>query len=276
MPIQIDLGNSSKKSDKPERKGPILGIDLGTTNSLVSARKDSEVQIISSSDGSRFLSSVALLGRDGKIEAVGESAKSQKSTRHEDVLFSVKRLMGRSLKDLSSELSDIPFQLEDDELGAQVRIKTAGKSISPVEVSAEFLKELKSRAEKSVGEECNQSIITVPAYFDDAQRSATKAAGRLAGLQVLRVINEPTAAALAYGWSNDKPGTVAIFDLGGGTFDISILKLSLTPLKFYPRLETPGSEETTSIAPSPLGLKNKSQLITALKRSTPPSCARYF
>jgi len=225
VPIQIDLGNSSKKSEKPVRKGPILGIDLGTTNSLVSALKDSKVQVLESEAGERILSSVALLNAEGKVESVGENAKSQKSTRHEDVLFSVKRLMGRSLKDLSAELGDIPYQLEDDELGAQVRIKTGGKSVSPVEISAEFLKELKARAEKSVGEECNQAIITVPAYFDDAQRSATKAAGRLAGLQVLRVINEPTAAALAYGWSNDKPGTVAIFDLGGGTFDISILKI---------------------------------------------------
>ncbi len=229
MPIQIDLGNSSykAKAQKIERKGPILGIDLGTTNSLVSApvAPSGKVEVLADVHGQKIIPSVVCLDSTGKISSVGEDAKKQKGSNHSNVLFSVKRLMGRSLKDLESERHEIPYELEDDELGSQVRIRVSERSISPVEVSAEILKALKAQAVQALGEDCNQAIITVPAYFDDAQRSATKAAGRLAGLNVLRVINEPTAAALAYGWSNENPGTVAIFDLGGGTFDVSILKI---------------------------------------------------
>lgn len=225
MPIQIDLGPSSSSKTKFEAKGPVLGIDLGTTNSLVSIVRNGKAEVLFPQGQSPLLPSVIALSDDGQISSIGQEAVELRSTRPSHVLFSVKRLMGRSLKDLQDEVADIPYQLKDDELGSQVRIQVGDREISPVEVSAEILKALKQRAEKAVGEECNRAVVTVPAYFDDAQRSATKAAGRLAGLNVLRVVNEPTAAALAYGWSNEKPGTVAVFDLGGGTFDISILKI---------------------------------------------------
>jgi molecular chaperone DnaK len=227
MPIQIELGNSGpqKKSPFPPPQGPVLGIDLGTTNSLVSVVREGAATVLFPTDESPLLPSVVELDDQGRVRKVGEAAVLERGARPTHVLFSVKRLMGRSLKDLQSEIAEIPYTLEDDELGAQVRIKIGDTRISPVEISAEILKTLKSRAESALGETCNQAVITVPAYFDDAQRSATKAAGRLAGINILRVINEPTAAALAYGWSNERPGTVAIFDFGGGTFDVSILKI---------------------------------------------------
>jgi len=227
MAIQIELGGTSpqKKAQAPAPQGPVLGIDLGTTNSLVSVVQDGKARVLFPADERPLLPSVVSLNDDGSLRNVGDEAVVERSARPEHVLFSVKRLMGRSLKDLHADISEIPYTLEDDELGAQVRIRVGDRGISPVEVSSEILKALKARAEKALGESCNRAVVTVPAYFDDAQRSATKAAGRLAGLQVLRVINEPTAAALAYGWSNENPGTVAIFDLGGGTFDISILRI---------------------------------------------------
>lgn len=227
MAIQIELGGTSpqKKAQVPAPQGPVLGIDLGTTNSLVSVVRQGKAAVLFSNDESPLLPSVVSMSADGQIQNVGAKAVLERASRPEHVLFSVKRLMGRSLKDLQAEISEIPYALEDDELGAQVRIRVGDTRISPVEISAEILKTLKARAEKVLGEASNRAVITVPAYFDDAQRSATKAAGRLAGLQVLRVINEPTAAALAYGWSNEHPGTVAIFDLGGGTFDISVLRI---------------------------------------------------
>jgi molecular chaperone DnaK len=226
MPIQIDLGSSQPtNSAHISPKGPVLGIDLGTTNSLVSVVQNGKARVLFAPTEAPLLASVVSIGPTGQIEFVGEKAFQLKTSRPQEVLFSVKRLMGRALKDLSHEINDIPYQLEDDELGAQVRIRVGEKVISPVEVSAEILKALKLRAETALAQECNRAIITVPAYFDDAQRSATKAAGRLAGLNVLRVINEPTAAALAYGWSNENPGTIAVYDLGGGTFDVSVLRI---------------------------------------------------
>jgi len=227
MAIQIELGGSSpqKKSQMPAPQGPVLGIDLGTTNSLVSVVRERRATVLFTPPESPLLPSVISLDDEGRVKNVGDTAVLERSSRPEHVLFSVKRLMGRSLKDLQHEIAEIPYTLEDDELGAQVRIRVSDTRISPVEVSAEILRTLKARAEHALGESCNRAVVTVPAYFDDAQRSATKAAGRLAGLQVLRVINEPTAAALAYGWSNERPGTVAIFDLGGGTFDVSILRI---------------------------------------------------
>jgi molecular chaperone DnaK (HSP70) len=227
MAIQIELGGTSpqKKAQTPAPQGSVLGIDLGTTNSLVSVVRDGKASVLFPSHERPLLPSVVSMSSVGEILSVGDAAVLERASRPEHVLFSVKRLMGRSLKDLQSEIHEIPYALEDDELGAQVRIRVGETRISPVEVSAEILKTLKARAEKVLGEPSNRAVITVPAYFDDAQRSATKAAGRLAGLQVLRVINEPTAAALAYGWSNERPGTVAIFDLGGGTFDISVLRI---------------------------------------------------
>ncbi len=225
MPIQIDLGNSTPaKKEIPQ--GRVVGIDLGTTNSLVAAVQAGESAKILFGEGeSPLLPSVVAVSDAGVIESVGFEAQKLRSARPENILYSVKRLMGRSLKDLESERGLIPFALADDEHGAQVQVEVGGKKYSPVQISAEILKSLKTRAETSLDEKVSRAVITVPAYFDDAQRSATKAAGRLAGLDVIRIVNEPTAAALAYGWSHEKPGLVAVYDLGGGTFDVSILRI---------------------------------------------------
>lgn len=223
MPIQIDLGNKSKK-EAPKKKGPILGIDLGTTHSLVATRIGEKVSLVKENN-TALVSSAVRITEGGKVAEVGNEALQMRGSDHENVIYSFKRLMGRSLEDLKEDIEQIPYKLVDNELKSQVLIETHGRQISPVELSAEILKKLKSLAEDAAGEECNQAIITVPAYFDDAQRSATKAAGKLAGLHVLRVINEPTAAALAYGWSHENPGVVVVFDLGGGTFDVSILRI---------------------------------------------------
>lgn len=226
MPIQIDLGGGSSSSTKKiQPTGPIVGIDLGTTNSLVAYTFDKHSKIISDSNGEKLLPSVVHLSATGDIESVGTDARKMRGIDNRNTLYSIKRLMGRSLNDLKNELANIPFKLEDDESKSQVRVRVGTRSISPIEISAAILKKLKATAEAKLGEEVTRAVITVPAYFDDAQRSATKAAGRVAGLEVLRILNEPTAAALAYGWSNEHPGRVAVYDLGGGTFDISILNI---------------------------------------------------
>ncbi len=227
MPIQIDLGRPSEVAEKKPTKdlGPIVGIDLGTTNSLVAAVIDGKAQVLQDAEGGALIPSVLLLREDGSIENVGVGARKLKGLEAKRTLYSVKRLMGRSLTDLQSEIQNIPFDLIDNETHSQVSISVGDRSISPIEVSAEILKKLRAIAESALNTSVSRAVITVPAYFDDAQRSATKAAGRLAGLEVLRILNEPTAAALAYGWSNENPGRVAVFDLGGGTFDISILNI---------------------------------------------------
>jgi molecular chaperone DnaK (HSP70) len=225
MPIQIDLGGSNK-SEKPALKktGLVVGIDLGTTNSLIAHARDSKVQIVSIGQSS-LLPSVVAYSRSGSVAAVGQSAQKLAASGDYKVLSSIKRLMGRSLSDFKTSDS-MPYSCKDDPANHQILIEVApDKSVSPVEVSAEILKTLKAQAETTLGAAVDRAVITVPAYFDDAQRSATKAAGRLAGFEVLRVLNEPTAASLAYGWSSDRPGTVAVFDLGGGTFDVSIVRI---------------------------------------------------
>lgn len=230
MPIQIDLGNSSgsnaANSVAPKKLGPVIGIDLGTTNSLVAWVNPENLKstVISGPEG-ELIPSVIQVNADGKVLNVGTQAFEQKSTDPAHVLYSVKRLMGRSLQDLESQVAQIPYRLKNDELNSQCLIDLGQKTISPIEVSAEVLKKLKKIAEEKIGQKIERAVITVPAYFDDAQRSATKMAGRLAGLEVLRVFNEPTAAALAYGWNSSRPGIVAVYDLGGGTFDLSLLRI---------------------------------------------------
>ncbi|MBS1985181.1 MAG: Fe-S protein assembly chaperone HscA [Bdellovibrionales bacterium] len=226
MPIQIDLGFSSPQSKPAAPQGPVVGIDLGTTNSLIAivAKGDTQAKILRHGD-SGLLPSVAELTPGGQLVSVGQTAFDKRSEGSGQILYSVKRLMGRTLKDLGEEVRLIPYELVDDVAAAQVKIRVGARVVSPIEISAEVLKELKRRATAVLGEAPTRAVITVPAYFDDAQRTATKAAGRLAGLDVIRILNEPTAAALAYGWSNTKPGIVAVYDLGGGTFDISILRI---------------------------------------------------
>jgi Fe-S protein assembly chaperone HscA len=208
----------------------VVGIDLGTTNSLVAYMEGDAPVVIPGVDGSNLVPSVVALdpmpegGRP--TVTVGNSARKALIERPERVIYSVKRLMGRSLEEVRTELKFFPFRLAGDiEAGEVPRIQLGEMRFTPPEISAYVLRQLKRNAERFFGAPVTQAVITVPAYFNDAERQATKDAGRMAGLEVLRLVNEPTAAALAYGLDRGKEGTIAVYDLGGGTFDISILKL---------------------------------------------------
>jgi molecular chaperone DnaK len=208
--------------------GRIVGIDLGTTNSLV-AYIDPQTKkpvCITGPHGSTLCPSVVSLDLDGNI-AVGEPARRRLLTQPERTIYSVKRLMGRGVKDIQDELKLFPFRLDPSSSNV-IRVRLGDRVFTPPEVSAFILRELKNWAEAFFGETVDRAVITVPAYFNDAQRQATKDAGKIAGLEVLRLVNEPTAAALAYGLHEQRRGKVAVYDLGGGTFDISILKLIAT------------------------------------------------
>jgi Fe-S protein assembly chaperone HscA len=213
------------------QSGPIVGIDLGTTNSLVAYMQGDQPVVIPGVDGSNLVPSVVALdpvpAEGGRPSVtVGNSARRALIETPERVIYSVKRLMGRGLEEIQSELKLFPFRLADDiEVGEVPRIQLGELKFTPPEISAYVLRQLKRNAERFFGAPVTQAVITVPAYFNDAQRQATKDAGRMAGLDVLRLVNEPTAAALAYGLDRAKEGTIAVYDLGGGTFDISILKL---------------------------------------------------
>ena len=209
----------------------VVGIDLGTTNSLVAYMEGSTPVVIPGVDGSNLLPSVVALDpvpADGgrPTVTVGNSARQSLIETPERVIYSVKRLMGRSVSEVRSELKFFPFRIAEDSEESEVpRVRLGELSFTPPEISAYVLRQLKRNAERFFGAPVTQAVITVPAYFNDAQRQATKDAGRMAGLDVLRLVNEPTAAALAYGLDRAKEGTIAVYDLGGGTFDISILKL---------------------------------------------------
>jgi molecular chaperone DnaK len=208
--------------------GRIVGIDLGTTNSLV-AYIDPQTKkpvCITGPYGSTLCPSVVSLDADGTI-IVGEPARRRLLSQPERTVYSVKRLMGRGVKDIQDELKLFPFRL-DPSSGNVIRVRLGDKVFTPPEISAFILRELKNWAEAHFGETVDRAVITVPAYFNDAQRQATKDAGKIAGLEVLRLVNEPTAAALAYGLHEQQRGKVAVYDLGGGTFDISVLKLIST------------------------------------------------
>ena len=203
-------------------KARVVGIDLGTTNSLVAHVADESPEVIGG-DGGPLVPSVVHYAADGTV-IVGRPAQARAIDAPRDTLASVKRLIGRGAKDLASLRALLPYELTGDDRAVKL-IVSGGRQVSPVEVSAEVLRELKSRAEAQLGGPIEGAVITVPAYFDDAQRQATRDAGRLAGLEVMRLLAEPTAAALAYGLDRGSQGTYAVYDLGGGTFDISILKL---------------------------------------------------
>ncbi len=200
-----------------------VGIDLGTTNSLVATVRSGNVNTLPGSDGSHLLPSVVHYGKDGV--QVGSKAQQCSVSDPLNTIVSVKRFMGRGLDDISVEDAHYSYTFTETE-SAVPRIKTRSGEVSAVEVSAEILKVLKLRALETLGDELNGAVITVPAYFDDAQRQATKDAAKLAGIEVLRLLNEPTAAAVAYGLDTGNEGVIAVFDLGGGTFDISILRLN--------------------------------------------------
>src|ERR1700674_1243080 len=208
--------------------GRIVGIDLGTTNSLVAYTdsQTSQPKCIPGPYGSTLCPSVVSLDADGSI-IVGEPARRRLLTQPERTIYSVKRLMGRGPADVQSELKLFPFRI-DPASKSVIRVQLGDKIFTPPEISSFILRELKNWAEAYFGESVDRAVITVPAYFNDAQRQATKDAGRIAGLEVLRLVNEPTAAALAYGLHEKQRGKVAVYDLGGGTFDISVLKLIST------------------------------------------------
>src|SRR5665811_982414 len=204
----------------------IVGIDLGTTNSLVAHMENDRPVVIPGDDGLNLVPSVVALDERDQI-IVGNSARKYLIETPERAVYSVKRLMGRGVEDIQDELKLFPFRLADDLAPGEVlRIKLGNKTYTPPEISAFILRQLKRNAERYFGAPVTQAVITVPAYFNDAQRQATRDAGRMAGLDVLRLVNEPTAAALAYGLDRAKEGIIAVYDLGGGTFDISILKLN--------------------------------------------------
>src|ERR1700722_5189795 len=203
----------------------VVGIDLGTTNSLVAFMQGDKPVVIPGEDGLNLVPSVVALGA-GRNTLVGNGARPILLSAPERAIYSVKRLMGRGVEDVTEELKFFPFRLaEDVQPGEVLRIKLGEAEFTPPEISAHILRQLKRNAERYFGAPVTQAVITVPAYFNDAQRHATKDAGRIAGLEVLRLVNEPTAAALAYGLDKQKDGIIAVYDFGGGTFDISILKL---------------------------------------------------
>ncbi len=203
--------------------GKIIGIDLGTTNSVVAVMEGSDVTVIPNQEGSRTTPSVVAFTKNGEI-LVGQVAKRQAITNPENTIFSIKRFMGRRYDEVTEEMKMVPYKVVKAPNG-DVRVEVNGKLFSPPEISAKVLQKLKKAAEDYLGEPVTEAVITVPAYFNDAQRQATKDAGKIAGLEVKRIINEPTAAALAYGLDKKKDETIAVYDFGGGTFDISILEV---------------------------------------------------
>ena len=204
-------------------KGRVIGIDLGTTNSVVSVMENGQPTVIVNQEGARTTPSVVGFGKDGD-RLVGQVAKRQAVTNPENTVSSVKRFMGRKLNEVTEETKRVPYTVSETP-SHDARITVRGKQYSPPEISAMILGKLKQAAEDYLGEKVTDAVITVPAYFNDSQRQATKDAGQIAGLTVLRIVNEPTAAALAYGLDQKKDETIAVFDLGGGTFDISVLEV---------------------------------------------------
>ena len=203
----------------------IVGIDLGTTNSVVAVMEGGEPTVIPTAEGSRLLPSVVAFNKNGE-RLVGQTAKRQATINPDNTVFSIKRFMGRRYDEVETERKMVPYQVVEGPSGdARVKIPVNGREYTPQEISAMILGKLKNDAEAYLGEPVNQAVITVPAYFNDSQRQATKDAGKIAGLEVLRIINEPTAAALAYGLDKKENETILVFDLGGGTFDVSVLEV---------------------------------------------------
>ncbi len=203
--------------------GKIIGIDLGTTNSVVAVMEGGEPTVITNPEGGRVTPSVVAVTRSGE-RLVGQVAKRQAVTNPENTIYSIKRFMGRKFEEVSEEMSMVPYRVFRAKNG-DAWVELNGKEQAPPEISANILQKLKSAAEEYLGESVTEAVITVPAYFNDSQRQATKDAGKIAGLEVRRLVNEPTAAALAYGLDRKKDETIAVFDFGGGTFDISILEV---------------------------------------------------
>jgi len=204
--------------------GKIIGIDLGTTNSVMAVMEGGEPTVIPTAEGSRLLPSVVATNPKTGERLVGQSARRQAVVNPENTVFSIKRFMGSKFTDpeVQKALKTVPYKVSAAPNG-DIRVLMGGKDYSPPEISAMILGKLKADAEAYLGDPVDQAVITVPAYFNDSQRNATKDAGKIAGLEVLRIINEPTASSLAYGLDKKADETIAVYDLGGGTFDISIL-----------------------------------------------------
>jgi molecular chaperone DnaK len=203
--------------------GKVIGIDLGTTNSVVAVMEGGQPAVIVNQEGARITPSVVAIAKDSE-RLVGQVAKRQAVTNPENTIFSIKRFMGRKFDEVSTESARVPYKVSRA-ANSDVRVEARGKTYSPPEISAMVLQKLRQAAEDYLGQKVTDAVITVPAYFNDAQRQATKDAGAIAGLNVLRIINEPTAAALAYGLDKKKDETIAVYDFGGGTFDISVLEV---------------------------------------------------
>src|ERR1700678_3341439 len=202
--------------------GKIIGIDLGTTNSVVAVMEAGQPTVIANQEGQRTTPSVVAFTKSGE-RLVGQVAKRQAITNPENTIFSIKRFMGRRFNEVNDEMKMVPYKVVQQ--GDHIAVVAQGKEYTPPEISAMILQKLKKSAEAYLGETVTEAVITVPAYFNDAQRQATKDAGKIAGLDVKRIVNEPTAAALAYGLDKKKDETIAVYDFGGGTFDVSILEV---------------------------------------------------
>jgi len=203
--------------------GKVIGIDLGTTNSVVAVMESGDPVVITNPEGSRLTPSVVGFTKSGE-RLVGQVARRQAITNPENTIYSIKRFMGRRFGEVQNEIKTVPFKVVEGPNG-EARVVALGKEYTPPEISAMILQKMREAAEQYLGEKVTQAVITVPAYFNDSQRQATKDAGKIAGLEVLRIVNEPTAAALAYGLDKKKDETIAVYDFGGGTFDISILEV---------------------------------------------------
>src|SRR3989449_6386409 len=205
----------------------VIGIDLGTTNSCMAVMESGEPLVLENSEGRRVTPSVVAFSKTGE-RLVGDAAKRQAVTNSRNTVYSIKRFMGRKFEEVQEEIKRIPYKVvraSNGDAVVEVEVEGKPKQFSPPEISAMILAKMKSDAEMRLGEKITQAVITVSAYFNDSQRQATKDAGRIAGLNVQRIINEPTAAALAYGLDKKKDETIAVYDFGGGTFDISVLEV---------------------------------------------------
>src|SRR5579875_2100223 len=228
--LRLRISGVLKRSHVAEEQQRVVGIDLGTTNSLVAYMQGDTPQVIPGEDGAAIVPSVVAFDQEtSEGFAVGNAAREVLLKQPANAVYSVKRLMGRDIEDVQPELKLFPFHVAEDlKPGEVLKLDVGGLTLTPPEISAYVLLQLKRNAERFFGGAVTRAVITVPAYFNDAQRQATKDAGRIAGLEVLRLVNEPTAAALAYGLDKlhgGKDGVIAVYDFGGGTFDISILKL---------------------------------------------------
>src|SRR3989441_7900600 len=203
--------------------GKVIGIDLGTTNSCVAVMEGGEPKVIANAEGFRTTPSIVAFSKTGE-RLVGVVARRQAVTNPRNTIYSIKRFMGRKFDEVQNEIKLVPYEVVRGQNG-DARVRAGGEEFSPPEISAMILQKMRQTAEEYLGEKVTEAVVTVPPYFNDSQRHATKDAGRVAGLDVKRIINEPTAASLAYGLDKKKDEKIAVFDLGGGTFDISILEL---------------------------------------------------